>query len=366
MLLLLLACPSPPVPPAPTGEGIFRDGCPVAGQSVARPLGAGEHFTGPDALATAGDIVLYNTQAAYAISNPDAPHTYYHYGGIPIDAVGIKDCTQGSEEKFGELGFVVGQLDLLHFESSHLRQFHGKSIRVISDGSDGKAAVVEVTGTDDRFWLIEMELLRRLLQKGTPGTLGDLWGLEMTVRYALEPDSPVLQVEVVLSGGTPGQYLVGSVVFPSDLTVASAAGWSSVSAGGLSLASQVPWLQLYTPDGTGAYAIAMPGANLGRTEISGVTALVDINQALSGLKGGGRRTCRHHPVCHFQQRDGPGPRGGPPLHGDGRTGRWNGLYHAERFGDGGGSRRQAGPRGDHPGGCDGRRRDQSSPRPSDR
>ncbi|HNH50181.1 MAG TPA: hypothetical protein PKY30_24310, partial [Myxococcota bacterium] len=201
MLLLLLACPDPLDPPQknPTGEGIFADGCPIAGMSTARQLrGDHEHMVGHDALGGPGDVLLSNSLAAYIISDPKNPKTYYHYGGMVIDAVALEGCAQAAPEAFGEWGFLVGELKLTDFEASHLHMIRGKEVTVVSDGHLGGPAIVEISATDDRFWLVEMDLLRRLLRSGRPERLLEPWGLDITLRYTLYPDDPVLHSEVVL------------------------------------------------------------------------------------------------------------------------------------------------------------------------
>ncbi len=289
MFLMLLACPSPldPPPKNPTGEGIFADGCPVAGRSTARPLlGDHERMVGHDALGGPGDVLLSNSKVAYVISDPKNPKTYYHYGGMVIDAVALEGCTQAAPESFGEWGFLVGELKLADFEASHLHMIRGIEATVVSDGHLGGPAVVEISATDDRFWLVEMDLLRRLLRAGRPERLLPPWGLDITLRYTLYPDDPVLHSEVVLRSEQDMDLLVGSILFPSDHTELIAAGLDRISVGGLGLDTSVPWVGLESLDGDGGYAIGMPGANLAKTEISGVTALVDVYQALQALEVG--------------------------------------------------------------------------------
>ncbi len=285
-LLTLAAChPAAQDVPTdtPTGDGVFLHGCPTAGRSAARELtDVAEQPWGPDALAEPGDVLLLNSKAAFVIQGPDDPRTYYHYGGTPIDAVAVDGCEQAGPEILGEAGFVIGQLDLTDFQASTLHMFHGESVEVVNDGSDGKAAVVEVHGTDDRFWLIELTLMRRVFEGGGRKVLGDLYGLDVTVRYTLEPDDPVLQIDVELDGEpvTDG-FLVGAVVFPSDYTETTAWASGALSLGGIALDTGVPWMGSGTA--TGSTAIAMPGAATSRTEIAGVTALIDENQAVSPL-----------------------------------------------------------------------------------
>lgn len=288
LLLLLAACHpdtegTPVAAPLITGDGLFLHGCPTRDHAAARTLvDLDERPWGDDVLAAPGDVVLLNERAAFVIQGPDDLRTYYHYGGTPIDAVAVDGCEQAGPEILGEAGFLIGQLDLADFEASTLHQFRGDSVEIINDGADGKAAVVEVHGSDDRFWLIELTLMRRVFEGGGRKELGDLYGLDVTVRYTLEPGASDLQIDVLL-GGEPvtDGFLVGAVVFPSDHTETTSWSAGSVALGGISLATGSPWMA--SGSATGSTAIAMPGAAMGRTEIAGVTALVDVNQAVAPL-----------------------------------------------------------------------------------
>lgn len=288
LLALLLACDrdrdDADTPSVQTGDGLLLQGCPEEGRATARTLrDPVERPWGEDALAEPGDALLLSSRAAFVISAPETPATYYHYGGIPIDAVALAGCEQAGPERLGELGFVVGQLDLFDFTASSLRQVRGETIEVVSDGSDGGPAVVEVTGTDDRFWLVELDLVRAAYEDGEPRTLSDLYGLEITTRYTLEPDADVLQLEVLLDGEpvTDG-FLVGLLLIPSDHTELRGFSTGGLSVGGFSLDTGVPWISMGGADG--ALAVAMPGAQSAFTSVSGVSALLDVGQALSPME----------------------------------------------------------------------------------
>jgi len=290
-IYLLLSCHGPATklddtasPGGSVGDGLFLHGCPVASQARARVLqDVAEQPWGPDALAAPGDVLLLNERAAFVIQSPDDPRTYYHYGGIPVDAVAVDGCEQAGPEALGELGFVLGQLDLGSFNDSSMHMVRGDSMDIVNDGSDGGAVVVEVHGSDDRFWLVEETLIRGVYQDGGRKTLDALYGLDITVRYTLPPNDATLQIDVLLDGQpvTDG-FLVGALSFPSDDTPAHA--WSSgnVSVGGFGLVTGVPFVEAGLDQGS--TAIAMPGGNMARVVIAGVTALIDSNQALVPLQ----------------------------------------------------------------------------------
>jgi hypothetical protein len=284
LALALLGCHHPD-DSAPAGDGVFASGCPTAGHATAAILDDGG-LDGPDALGGPGDAVLYSSRAAFVISDPANPKTYYSYGGIPIDAVAVDGCDQAVPERFGEMGFVLGQLELTDFSSSQLRMFRGDSIEVVNDGSDGNPAIVDVHGTDDRFWLIELELIRRTLQSGGRKYLHDPWGLDVTLRYTLDPDSAVLRADLTIASDVPDAFLVGSVLFPSDHADELAGRTGQLDFGGVNLDTGVPWFVSAAADGTGSTAVAMPGAAMARTKIAGVTAMIDARQAVEPLEVG--------------------------------------------------------------------------------
>ena len=288
MLLLLLACHTKTPDPADTattstGDGLFLHGCPVAGEARARVLtDVGERPWGAEALAEPGDVLLMNSRAAFVIQGPDDPRTYYHYGGGPIDAVAVSGCEQAGPEALEELGFIIGQLDLGDFTASTLHQIRGETIEIIHDGSDGQPAVVEVHGTDDRFWLVELTLVREVYTSGGRKELGDLFGLDVTVRYTLDPDAAALQVDVLLDG-EPAQdgFLVGAFNIPSDDTPDTAFSTGALTIGGFNLALGVPWIANGGVDGS--TAVAMPGAATALAKVAGVTVMTDANQAATPL-----------------------------------------------------------------------------------
>ncbi len=282
-VLALVACPDPEPAPNPTGDSLFLNGCPIAGQATARALvDLDERPWGPEALARPGDVLLMNEHAAFVIQGVDAPRTYYHYGGAPIDAVALLGCDQSGPELFEELGFIVGQLQLADFNASTLHQVRGKSIEVVNDGADGKDAVVEVHATDDRFWLVEMTLVRNVWEAGGRKELGPLFGLDVTLRYTLKPEAKALQIDVLL-GGKPvtDGFLVGALVFPSDELSVNTFSTSELGAGGFSLDVGVPWLAMAGT--SGSQAVAMPDSTMAYTEVSGVRALLDLKQAVEPL-----------------------------------------------------------------------------------
>jgi hypothetical protein len=267
---------------AVTGEGLFADGCPVAGFSSASEIVDDQvKMDGPDAIGTVGDYLLMNEKSAFIIESPDNINAYYLYGGIVVDAVALADCAQACPEQFEEIGFFFGQLNIADYTSSVLRSFRGDSVEILNDGRNGEDAVVRVYGEDDYFWLIELELLKERFRAGDVPSLSDPFGIEIYVDYILPPDSSVLTIEInfvnktdtVLSALGAVEAMFGNTTklryWASDV-------WEIV---GYKLDKGVPWM--VAAGSNGAWAFAMKDAELTTMDISGVTAILDFNQALA-------------------------------------------------------------------------------------
>lgn len=281
-LLLLLACkkdqPQPASAPS-TGEGLFAEGCPTPGQATARRVGVDATLPGKVAVGTRGDFLLMNGSAAYVITEPDKGSTYYYYGGILADAAPVSGCVAG-DDKLDEVGLVLGALDLTAFNQSVLRGFKGESAEVLADGSDGGAAIVRVTGTDAPYWLVEYTLINDALNDGGRALSGS-FHTELVVDYILEPDSPVLEIQMtVRNAGEDNLSLLAASLISVGETF-SLFGYASaqLSYGGFNLDYGMPWL--VATDGAGALAYGVQDGNLATMNISGVDVAVDVQQALS-------------------------------------------------------------------------------------
>ncbi|OUS31203.1 hypothetical protein A9Q99_04180 [Gammaproteobacteria bacterium 45_16_T64] len=181
---------------------IFSAECVESAKSLA------EEITNPDfalvgrnALGSAGDYLLANDQAAFVISGLGLQKTYYHYGGILIDAAPIQDCEQAGDEIFYELALMIAKASLTP-TASKMRAFRGESIEIINDGADGNAAIVRVHGVDDTYWLAETVLMQESQLNDILLNYSEPMGLNITVDYILEPSSPTLKIEYKLTNKT--------------------------------------------------------------------------------------------------------------------------------------------------------------------
>ena len=287
LTLSLLSCAACGTTPTEKGDpGVLIEAAPpspacgVEGFSSARTLTADDQIPGETAVGTEGDFILQNNVAAYVITRPDAASTYWYYGGAVADAVAMDGCAFAGEDKLDEVGLVLGELELTAFEESVLRGFRADRVRVLSDGSDGTTAVVRATGTDDFHWLVEYELMAESVG-GEPRPFGVGYDLDVTVDYILEPDSPVLRIELTVeNGGTEDRELVAASLLSFGRTMdLYRYPTSELSVGPLDLGLGIPWL--VATDGDDAIAYAVEAGNLAYAGVSGVDIALDANQALT-------------------------------------------------------------------------------------
>ena len=284
VLLLLSACPEagePELPPLPTGPGLFSEGCPEPGRSLARVIGVDETLPGRAAVGTAGDLLLANDRVAFVITDAVEQSTYWYYGGALADAAPVSDCTPG-EDKLDELGFVFVVPDIFQFERSTLRAFRADRVEVLSDGSDGGPAVVRATGEDDIHWLVEHTLIKEAASSGGR-PYSEPYGAAITIDYVLEPDSDVLRIDIdVFNAGDAPFNLVSAALFQHGETMDEFSFASDrIDLGGLGLDAGLPWL--LASDGEGAYALGVDNGNLATITFSGVQAGIDLNQLADGF-----------------------------------------------------------------------------------
>ncbi len=271
----------------PDAAPLFAEGCPRPGRAVARQIADPRvRMEGPSALGGEGDWLLMNDRAAFIVQAPENPKTWYYYGGIVVDAVALDGCRQPGPEKFDELGLAIGRAEVADFPASILRGFAGESVEVIADGRDGGEARLRVHGRDDYFWLVELELIRRVYLGGGRKDLSDPLGLDVFVDYVLEPDRPVLRIELHVRNATEEAttWQAGMAVFFGDGTTRRIYNRNALSLGGFDVRFGVPWL--VAEGGDGAWALAYGGANAGALHLSGVDAVIDVNQFLAAPRLG--------------------------------------------------------------------------------
>ncbi len=257
--------------------------CPTPGKSRAVRLATGQGLTGPDAVGTEGDWLIANDRAAFVIQDVGRQHTYYHYGGIVSDAAAIEGCTQASPDRLSEWGLLLGKMEISDFPLSILRAFKGTSVEVISDGSAGGEARLRVHGTDDFYWLVELELLRRARSAGQLKVLSQPLGVKLAVDYVLEPGSRALRLEVRATNQLPQEreLNLGTEVLLGDTTEARHDVGGSLAVGGFKVDLGMPWLG--GGNHNGSLALVLDTQQAALAEIAGVNAYFDLGQAGSPL-----------------------------------------------------------------------------------
>ena len=276
---------APPAPDASlrTGDGLFARGCPERGRTRAYIIDDPAHRpTGAEVLAGPGDVVLMNSRAAFVVQGPEVRKTWWYYGGGLIDVVPVDGdtCRQAGEEHFGELAVLLGEADLGAFDTSTLRGFAADRLEVISDGRDGGEARVRVIGHDDRFWLVELELMKRAAINGGRKLLSEPMGIEVSLDYVLRPDESVLRLEATIVNRSERArgFQVGLFHIFGDATEVVAPATGGVSIGGLGVRLGLPYLGASARDGS--LAIAMLDARQGAASVSGVDVLIDVDEFL--------------------------------------------------------------------------------------
>ena len=258
----------------------FVAGCPQPGRSLLRQLQTdAERFEGPASLAAAGDWMLANEVAAFVVKAPTQnEHTYAYYGGLLVDAVALDGCEQAAPERFGEMPFLIGKIDVTSIPASTLRSFRGVSAEVLADGSDGGPAKLRVWGTDDWFWLVELELVKNAFLAGTPKPRSGPLGVKLALDYTLEPGRAALQVDLVAinTENTAKELHVGAASFMDDSVVQQIWSASTLSLGGMKLQTGLPFVAGSAADG--AVVIAVDAGNLATAHFAGVDALIPVDQ----------------------------------------------------------------------------------------
>lgn len=278
LLVSLASCTS-------TSEPGFQTGplCPGPGRARAGQIAEGDPtLAGPDAIGGPGDWLLVNDKAAFVVQSVERIKSYYYYGGILVDAAPMEGCVQAAPERFGEIGMILAQGRLAEFTSSVMRTFEGESVEVIGDGSDGGEARLRVHGSDQFFWLLELELLKAAFSGDKDKRLSTPYGVELYVDYVLPPDSAVLRIEMHLrnTGAEEKSFQGGLAVIFGDTTRAEYYSRDGVELSGYGARYGVPWITSTSTAGDGAWSLARVESNLATSRIAGVDAVLDFDEVV--------------------------------------------------------------------------------------
>lgn len=264
------------------GDGVFAEGCPAPGRSLARVIGVDATLPGEAAVGTRGDLLLANTHAAFVITDAVGQSTYWYYGGALADAATMDGCDPGTD-KLDELGFVVASLNLLEVTRSVVRCFRADTLEVLADGSDGGPAIVRASGTDDTHWLVEHTLINEAADAGDRRPPSGPLGTAITVDYILAPDSPVLEMAITIENVGDARFtLVEAALLQYGETLDPILyATDDLSLGGFNFQAGMPWI--LATDGEGAYAYGATDASLALVQLSGVNVAADVAQLTDGF-----------------------------------------------------------------------------------
>ncbi|MFO8057048.1 MAG: CehA/McbA family metallohydrolase [bacterium] len=272
--------------PATVSSSSFPEACPGLGKARAGKIKTpGVALSGPDALGRQGDYYLQNNRAAFVVQGLDQVNTYYYYGGILIDAVAMEGSEQACSEQFEELGLFIGEVNKDDFLASGVRAFRGKRVEIKSDGSDGEAAVIRVHGTDDFFWIVELELFKMMYNDlNIPKHYTRPLGLDLYVDYILPPDSRVLRIEFNIRnrGDERRHVFTGAGAFFGNSTIKRYYHDGLIYLADFSVHRNLPFL--VSASNNGAWAIGMDNASLGTANLSGFDVFFDTRQLMQRIE----------------------------------------------------------------------------------
>ncbi|MCL6532629.1 MAG: CehA/McbA family metallohydrolase [Armatimonadetes bacterium] len=167
-----------PIPPKGTAEAVRAAESDLPG--------------GAKAEGRAGDFVLRNHEATFVIAGARRTSGYSLYGGRLLDAV--RNAGGHDADMLGEMFLAVMDARGL----TNARLLKAVSVRVESEGGEGKPAIVRAEMVDERFPIVDQALR----------TPSQPIGVHATLTYTLNPDSPTLQIECQLQNATssPQRY----------------------------------------------------------------------------------------------------------------------------------------------------------------
>lgn len=254
-------------------------GSPHCPEIIAKQIKPGDQLPyGPGAVARAGDYILKNRKAGFVITGLAKPQTYYYYGGILVDAFPIVACQQSAPEYFDELQLLAVQLGQ-SFHDTAVRGFSAHRFEIINDGSDGQAAILRVHGSDEHYYIAEMEIVASAFRAGNPRRPSTAITDGIIIDYILEPDSTTLKAAMyTLANDTSGNVLNlnAALVAPGfgpDLNYFSL---GDFTADGLSLETGVQWIS--AGESTSGYAISIGSELVGRGYFQGIEAVLNLEQ----------------------------------------------------------------------------------------
>ena len=191
-----------------------------------------ELLHGPEAQGWIGDFKLYNDRAAFIVQGLDDVRGWGPYGGSLLDASPLLADGTSPPEVFQEI-----------FVQANLMAFNPTDAKIVSDGTDGRPAMLRLTGH----------------LQGIPAIDAALGGLQppamdVVQEFELAPDSSYLLMRTKLTTGKKNGLSVqlGDAVFNGDLTTDAVAG--TLSSSSKIPQGEHPWFMGFNKDTCNLYA----------------------------------------------------------------------------------------------------------------
>lgn len=168
---------------------------------------------GFNARAEVGDFRLENEHAVFVIRGSQEPASWGPYGGNLIDAAARHRAPSGEAwvtgpDLFGEFIPLFGTYRAFRPRGNDLGP--EGAFEILSDGSDGGAAVLRVRGRDGGIPLFDAALATKAL------------ALDITMEYRLEPDTNALEIRAMVTNTAQpvaGETATALQVFTGDLSI---------------------------------------------------------------------------------------------------------------------------------------------------
>jgi hypothetical protein len=195
---------------------------------------AGDLVGGPKAAGQVGDFLLANTKVRFVVAAAGRTRAWLPVGGLLLDADRVR--AEGGDDRLQEMATRLGTLRILYADA----------VEVANDGSDGKPAVVRVTGHDVGIPIVQAAAF-------LPST-----GIAAVTEYRLEPYAESLEITTTVTNvGTRDQTFPGGDIFAlGDFVTLFVPGYGTDSSK-FGLASDVRYLAAF--GGSTSYAYFAPG-----------------------------------------------------------------------------------------------------------
>lgn len=190
---------------------------------------------GPTALGEVGDYMLENGEIRVVVQKRGYNRGSGVFGGSLIDADVVRPRNQGDvlggngRDTFGEM-----------FPAFFFEMIDPEAITVVNDGSDGEAAIIEVSGKGGEF-VTMLRYLNQLLINSYPVSFTDVLAgvppssdgvpqVSFKTRYILEPGARHVRIE-----STMENISYDRLTFPNQQVVAALAGFAGLDLGNFRL-----------------------------------------------------------------------------------------------------------------------------------